>query len=552
ALSRGLGDVYKRQGNWSSGLPGAGSQINIPGGTSPVIFGGTMTVSPPAALNVAPGGALTVTGDLASTGSFIIGSTISSSGSLIVGGTATGNITYNRQLLPGDNIAADWHLAAPPVTANSETNTGKITALYQWSEPTGTWTTTGITSAVAGRGYNIRQEPGSDGMIGFTGPLANGDVITEASSPYADAVSGDASYFARLIADGRSLENPGGKGWNLLGNPYPSGVNASAFINANYSVTPSLSQFDPNYVALYLFDGTGRQYYYLASSTGWPSGNELSETHVQAGQGFFVLAMNDNSVFRFTKAMQEHSTATPMLKSGKSDDRWPGLQLKIKHPGGEVVTTVVYNGSMTAGVDPGYDIGLFKSGQDLEIYTSLALKDNGINYTRQALPLSGADTLAVPVGIDFKSGGEVTFSAVTVPVDGRRLWLHDRVTGSFTDLSLKSYTATLPADTYGTGRFFIVASANTPTAIDRSGTDDGELRIWTSGGRLVIQGMVAGGSLCELYDIHGRKMLEQNLSDAGLNTIELPAGLHGVAVVKVTDGSVVTTRKLVIPEGNNH
>ena len=60
---------------------------------------------------------------------------------------------------------------------------------------------------------------------------------------------------------------------------------------------------------------TARRYYYLANSTGWPSGLELNETHIQAGQGFFVLAMNDNSEFQFTRAMQEHSTGTAMLKS---------------------------------------------------------------------------------------------------------------------------------------------------------------------------------------------------------------------------------------------
>ncbi|MCU0458726.1 MAG: DUF2341 domain-containing protein [Bacteroidales bacterium] len=537
--------------NWTAGVPGAGSAIIIPGGTNSTVFGGNLSINPSAILSLESGGSLTVTGDLSCNGILTVGSTLETSGSLIVNGTTTGNITYNRQLKTGVSAGSDWHLAAPPVTSNSESNTGKITATYQWSELTGTWTTTGITSAIAGRGYNIRQETGSDGEISFTGPLANGDVTVEASSPYADAVSGDASYFTRAIASGRSLENPGGRGWNLLGNPYPSAINASAFISANYSATPSLSQFDPNYVALYLFDGTDRQYYYIANSTGWPSGNELSETHIQAGQGFFVLAMNDNSVFRFTKAMQEHSAATAMLKSGSTDDPWPGLQLKAKHPGGEVVTTVVYNGSMTTGVDPGYDIGLFKSGQELEIYTSLALRDNGINYTRQALPLSGADTLFIPVGIDYKKGGEVIFSATTIPVEDRRLWLEDRVTGIFTDLSLRNYTVTIPANTYGTGRFFIIASTNTPTSIDRPGADAGELRIWISGGRLVIKGLVTGGSLCELFDIQGRKLMEESLSDGELNTIELPAGLSGVVVVKVTNGNVIETRKLAIHQGHS-
>jgi hypothetical protein len=116
---------------------------------------------------------------------------------------------------------------------------------------------------------------------------------------------------------------------------------------------------------------------------------------------------------------------------------------------------------LTAGLDPGYDIGLMSAGADIEIYTALALQDNGVNFTRQALPISGADQLKVSVGIDSEKGGEVKFSAVTVPIGTQRFWLEDKVTGILTDLTKGTYTATLPAKTYGSGRFFIVASANT-------------------------------------------------------------------------------------------
>ena len=549
--------------NWNNGIPGICSLVTLADASpyQPHITGEAecfhLTVSNGFVTYIDPAGSLTLNGDLMNSGQLIIGSTIASSGSLIVNGTSTGNITYNRQLKPGSDEGSDWHLAAPPVATNSDANTGKVSTVYEWSETAGTWTSTGITSTLPGHGYNIRQEEASDGTISFTGPIVTNDLTVEASSPYADAIAPDESYFDRTYVAGRSLENPGGKGWNLLGNPYPSAINASAFIGANYSATRSLSQFDPNYVALYLFDGTERRYYYLANSTGWPSGEALSETHVQAGQGFFVLAMNDNAEFQFTRAMQEHSTGTAMLKSsgteaqslksGDTDDRWPGLQLKATHATGEVLTTVVYNGAMTTGVDPGYDVGLFKSGQDIELYTALAVNDNGVNYTRQALPVSGADTLVIPVGVDFKDGGEVTFSAETVPVDGRRFWLEDRVAESFTDLSLKSYTVTLPADSYGTGRFFIIASTNTPTDINRPEAPEGDLRIWISGDRLVIQGEIGDGSVCGLFDLQGRKLLEQRLADGGMNIVELPVGLHGVVLVRVIDGTVVITRKLVIP-----
>ena len=541
--------------NWRTGLPGGCSAIRISPGSlnNPSISGPdeiicySLTISDGSALTVGPAGALTVKGALVNNGVLTIGSTLSSSGSLIVDDTSTGLITYNRQLQPGAVAEGNWHLVSAPVQNNTETNATKISAVYQWSETTGSWNTTSITSSLPGHGYNLRQNVGSDGLISFTGSLVNGDILFAASSPYADAIGPGGNYFTRAYVTGRSLENPGGKGWNLLGNPYASAIVASEFIDANYNVTPSLSQFDPNYVALYLFDGTQRRYFYIAKSTGWPGGGELSETHVQAGQGFFVLAMNDNSEFLFTRAMQEHSTGTNMLKSAGTDDRWPGLQLKVNYGTGESMTTIVYNSEMTAGLDPGYDIGLFSSGQDIEVYTTLALKDNSVNFTRQALPVSGADTIIVPVGIDSEKGGEVTLSADLAPLGNYKFWLEDRTAAVFTNLNSNSYTVTLPANTYGTGRFFIIASTNMPTGINADPDDGGQpLRIWMYNDQVIIKGETSNGAICEIFDINGRKVLMINLNDGELNTVDIPEGIHGVVLVRVTDGVKVTTRKIAI------
>ena len=60
---------------------------------------------------------------------------------------------------------------------------------------------------------------------------------------------------------------------------------------------------------------------------------------MQAGQGFFVLALYDGIVFNFTSSMRVHSNSTTFAKSGgsekseqleKSGDPWWGLQLKVK------------------------------------------------------------------------------------------------------------------------------------------------------------------------------------------------------------------------------
>ena len=260
-----------------------------------------------------------------------------------------------------------------------------------------------------------------------------------------------------------------------------------------------------------------------------------------------IMANNNAVTFNFTPAMQTHSTGTDLLKSAKAQDPWPGLQLKARHGDKESITTIVYNDLMTTGLDPGYDIGQFSTGPAVEIYTSMVEKDFGVNLARQALPVTGAGGMTVPVGIDFESGGEVTFKAtVTVPIGSYKFWLEDRIKGIYTDLATNSYTVNLPPNTYGTGRFFIIASANTPTGVEKPQYDDTVIRIWTSGDKAIIKGEIGDKAICEVYDINGKMILKRILPDNNLNTVDLPQNLRGVFLIRVIDGAKVTTRKVAI------
>ena len=118
--------------------------------------------------------------------------------------------------------------------------------------------------------------------------------------------------------------------------------------------------------------------------------------------------------------------------------------------------------------------------------------------------------------------------------------------GIFTDLNSNTYTVTLPAKTYGTGRFFIIASTNTPTGIGQTETEETGIRIWTSNDKVIIKGEVSEKARCEVYDVHGRKILEKKLSSGELNTVDLPSSSKGVFIVKVTDGVKVTTKKVAL------
>lgn len=551
----GAGDSnWNTPGNWSPGLPGPLDYILIPDVNNNPIYNGDLTIGTSASLTIAAGGALTVTGNLVTNGNLTIQSSkLNLSGSLIVNGSSIGNVIYIRQLRTQANDGS-LHFVSSPVASNTAENSGKVSTVYQWNEASGTtgaWSTSSMTALQSGIGYNLKQVTGSDGLITFAGPLiATDPLVIPASSPYKSGYTDRSSEYAYglnnyedIWAPDRSWINYGGGGWNLLGNPYTSAILVDDFISANYNITPALSQFDPNYVAVYLYDGDWDRYYYIGNSTGW--GTQLTgQLHIQAGQGFYVLAMNNSSAFTFNKDMQEHSNSAMMLKSAQVTNRWPGFQLKAKYGDTENLTTVVFDDGMTVGLDPGYDVGLFSSGLDVEVYTAL-VEDNGVNFSRQALPTEGSVKNVIPVGIDFTSGGELTISAETEPFRNYKFWLEDRATGIFTDLSSGSYRITLPAKTYGTGRFFVHVSAGRGLLQRSNQNNLLDIRIWATQNRQVnIQGVVSDRANCEVFDIRGLKIFETILIDGDYNTFTLPSTLRGVYLVKVTDGTKVVTSKV--------
>ena len=565
--------------NWHGGsVPLLGTDVVIPvyAEFKPVISGmalpaecNNLTVNDGATLTIDPGQALTVYGALLNNGTITIKSSwVNSNGSLIVRGapSGTGTVSYIRFLREGDDTG-DKHLLASPVGGQDvpefiSAYDAKIDNVRTWDEFNGTWTEVTNNDFISGKGYNIYQADASDGEFMFTGSLVNSATFTATSpfglpylsrggDPYAATPLQNADNpISAFWTAGRGYiagawVNWGGGGWNLLGNPFTSAMNADQFI------TDNALDFDPYYQALYVYDGKNGYYRYVASTVpgygdpGIIQGGSFG-SRIQAGQGFMVMANNNNVVFNFNSLMQVHNTVLPLLKSATTEDPWPGLKLKVKWGEKENMTTIVFNDAMKNSLDPGYDVGLLSAGPEVEIYTALVDKDESINLTRQALQIAGVDTVKIPVGIDCYAGAEVTFSAVTVPLGNRRFWLEDRTSGIFTDLSLKSYTVTLPANTYGTGRFFIIASANTPTAIKNLEDAGNNLRIWVSRDKLIIQGEIGKNASCELYDIQGRRILERRLDDGDLNTIDIPSGLHGVFMVRVTDGSVITTRKIAL------
>jgi len=183
---------------------------------------------------------------------------------------------------------------------------------------------------------------------------------------------------------------------------------------------------------------------------------------------------------------------------------------------------------MTAGLDRTFDAAKLKGNPDLSIYTRL-VADNGLPFAVQCLPVNTDSAFVIPVGVDFKAGGILSFAAKNrVMPSGSTLVLEDRLKGIFTDLMLttEGYSSYIEAGTSGTGRFYIHTSH---AKVDVGNQAENKLQVWAAGKKIFLVGETTGISELRLYSLDGRLLKQfpaESIHANSLNAEELSDGLY--------------------------
>jgi len=517
--------------NWSANMiPGLGDDILIPNvPNKPYItvpqtaVTTNMTVASGSFVTITPGNDLTVAGVLTNnaTGGVVIQSDASNTGSLIAGSVAgTGTATILRYL-----TSAGWHMVTSPVTGqlisnflttNTSISTSGITrGMMDYNPTPNTWnahftnTHTGTLPSTVG----FAMHTAFDDFITFTGGLQAG--IISASS---------------LIPDS----------WNCIGNPYTSTIG----INTNWTNTDNFlnvngANLDPSFGGIYVWekaDAFNGQYGQYTVITNVPTYYEI-----QQAQGFFVKMNRTATSVSFTPDMQYHN-GTLAFRSAVVP--WPMIKLVVTSNNLQHSTLIAFNSAMTNGLDPTYDAGLLKGGADLLVYTRL-VKDNGIPFAVQALPDNDFNNLTIPIGVDYKSGGEVVFSANAMQLPSNcTVILEDKLAKTFTDLTKSDYRVMIAANTSTSDRFLLHTSNVLPGLVTNQ-----KLSAFANRNiEIRLNGSINQGAIATLYDIHGRIVLVKNLVEGNLNIIPTPKLKTGIYMLSVNDNGKVTGLKLMVNE----
>lgn len=478
--------------------------------------------------------AVTVSGalsNLGTTSSLLVKSTANGAGSLITS-TDGAPLTVERYM-----AANQWHIVSPAASgidlpafladvANGIPLSGTSYAMTQYNEAEGGWeeyfnaSSTG--SLTPGEAYLLRR--GNNGTIEFKG-------------------NSKGSYTQVSIIRSRN-------GWNGVGNPFSSSIKVRGDVpGADNFLGVNASALDPSYAALYIYDPATPAYYKIINNSA-SAGRYIAQDYLQAGQGFLVKSALGGGTISFTHGMKYHQSANPFYKKTTKESDWFPLDIEITAAGKKANTLLLLNERMTKGLDVTYDAGLMGGDDSFRTYTRL-VEDNGVNFAIQCLPCFYPGQISIPVGVDFKTGGDITLTLRSDrKPEGYIYILEDRKTGTFYSMEPPAsvYKTTMEPNSTGADRFLLHIQDESFISQRTADISAPQLSIFNDRKIIYIDGITDSHATAEIIDLSGRiraRFTPEPNTKYLANLDYLPNGYY---VIRIRETGKVFTRKLILSE----
>ncbi|MBM7419151.1 MULTISPECIES: T9SS type A sorting domain-containing protein [Chryseobacterium] len=506
--------------SWSNGTPDA----------KDVIITGTYTTSAttPAFtaknITIQNGGVLEITSGNTVSG---VNVTVEDGGNLIQKDGST--LTYSgafKALKNGTSELNKYAFWTSPVVDQNLTNvyTGATpTSITVYNTANDTYINAASTISVFGKAYSIKT-PVANAALVFEGTPNNG------TQTFALATSGN--------------------GFNLIGNPYPSSLNLGAFYTANSARISSTFYFwDNKSTNVTLQNGaTTTNYGYAtfnaangANPTWVPAPNGNGGTAVvptggvaNIGQGFIVKTLNTSvdTSLTFNNEMRGATNGTFFNKNNSSTEGKFWLKLNSEYN-----TNNVFAVDYTTGASDSFDSYDSKAiGMGSDGFYTLAGTQKLIIQGKESFDVDDV----VPVGTKHFQNGNFTIALVQKEGlfnNGQAIYLHDKVTGTYTDLQNGAYTFAANAGE-SSNRFEIVYKLNVLATAE---AQKDSFEVYRDGQDFVVRNN-KNIEKVEIFDAAGRKIQTINVSS---KVIRVQLASKGVYILKALSEGKEYTKKLI-------
>lgn len=516
---------------WSNGAPNSTTAAIISGpytSSGNNITACSLTVNNSAVVQISSGDTVTLSGALVTE----IGSTVTfnNNANLIQSGTTNTNsgaifVKRNSSAL----MRLDYTLWSSPVfgsqTLLNFSPATLTTRFYTYNTSTNFYDV--ITPSVTfttGKGYLIRMPNNHP----ITPTIWNGQFSGVPNN-------GDYSYTMTDIAPGQRF--------NLVGNPYPSPIDANTFVSANSTNITG---------ALYFWRKTNNVLspsYCTWTTIGFTSNGEAQvfdpNDVIQTGQGFFVEASGNGTTLNFNNGMRIDDHANQFFRNSNTTtdvNEQNRIWLNASNNTGSFSQTLLgYVSNATQGYDATID-GKYINDGDIALTSIIETEKFAIQG--RALPFDANDV--VPMSFKATSAGDYTIAIDHV--DGlflgtQSIFLRDNLTASIQDLKTGSYTFTSAAGVFDS-RFEILYQMSLGTTTPVFNENQVVVYENTADNLVVNSGNIIMDSV-KIFDIRGRLLLEQKAINTSLTTVNV-SKTNQVLLVQVTSKDGITVTKKVI------
>ncbi|KFC60919.1 hypothetical protein FEM08_03090 [Flavobacterium gilvum] len=272
---------------------------------------------------------------------------------------------------------------------------------------------------------------------------------------------------------------------NLIGNPYPSAIDAKKFMEDNSTLISGALQFWTHNTAVtpsgafFVYDDGDYALFNLTGGAKATTGGKIPDGKIAAGQAFFVTS-NSGSDFVFTNAMRN----TPIvLPSGSNSTFFRMSQTKkmttieenrvwldLTNSGGAFKQLLVgYIAGATNEFDNLYDALSMDSNTYVDFYSI----NNGNNLSIQGRALPFENTDEIPLG--YRSTIQGNFTIGIEKTDGvlvnQDIFIEDKVTATITNLKNGPYTFSTTSGVFN-NRFVLKFTAGSISKMSTKVTAD--------------------------------------------------------------------------------
>ena len=260
------------------------------------------------------------------------------------------------------------------------------------------------------------------------------------------------------------------RGFNLVGNPYPSSIDWSTFSNASSGAAIYGNHVNPT---IYILNPATSNYDTYNASTHISTG--IAGNIIPSGQGFFVQANNSSPTLTFNESAKTNSQVTSgnlLMGAPAGQTAYNSyIRLKVVIDSSNYDDAVIgFDASSTTNYDPNTDSGFLPGAGAVE--SIAAISSDSIKTSAKWVPFpKNAATRAIKLFVSAKASGVYTirrtdFSAIPAIY---KVWLMDNYKKDSLDIKQNStYAFDIDlSDTasYGSNRFTVIVRQDAALAV---------------------------------------------------------------------------------------